>query len=130
MPVRYVRLNTDRIDIHTRLLCQSDMLPDAKQLEAEAIRYARAGVSTIVAEMLPDKVPAAVQKQASDTFSEAYVAHLAGDETMPEHYLDALKEACRRLRPYSWKYAFALKRIGRYMFTDRTPDDNRVTLHF
>ena len=106
------------------------MLPDAKQLEAEAIRYARAGVSTIVAEMLPDKVPADVQKQVNNTFSEAYVAHLAGDETMPGNYLDTLKEACRQLRPYSWKYAFALKRIGRYMFTDRAPGDNRVTLHF
>ena len=130
MPVRYVRLNTDRIDIHTRLLCQNDMLPDAKQLEAEAIRYARAGVSTIVAEMLPDKVPADVQKQVNNTFSEAYVAHLAGDETMPGNYLDTLKEACRQLRPYSWKYAFALKRIGRCMFTDRAPGDYRVTLHF
>ena len=130
MPVRYVRLNTDRIDIHTSLLCQSDMLPDAKQLEAEAIRYARASVNTLIAEMLTDKVPADVQKQVSNTFSEAYVAHLAGDEAISENYLDTLKEACRQLRPYSWKYAFALKRIGRYLFTDQPPGDNRVTLHF
>lgn len=130
MPVRYIRLNHNSIDIHTGLLCQDNTLPDAQQLETEAIRYARSGISTLVTEMLPDKVPADVREQVSKALSDAYVAHLAGDEIMPVHYPDTLKKACRQLRPYSWKYAFALKRIGRYMFTDRAPEDNQVTLHF
>lgn len=130
MPMRYVKLHHHQIDIRTELLCQSDALPGAKQLETEAIRYARTGISTIVAEMLPAKVPADVAKQAGAALAEAYVAHLIGDETMPESYLDTLQKACKRLRPYSWKYAFALKRIGRYMFTDNAPADNRITLHF
>ena len=43
--------------------------------------------------MLPKKVPAMVRQEVANTLAKAYMAHLAGDERMPEDYTAEL-EAC------------------------------------
>ena len=130
LPIRRIRLTDGKMDIRTELIGKCSLLPDASQFELEAIHYAQSGVSTLIEEMLPEKIPSVVRVLVSETVAEAYLAHLAGDESMTESYNEILRKACKQLRPYSWKYAFALKRIGRYLITDTYPKDNQITLPF
>lgn len=46
----------------------------------------------------------------------------------PEDYPAELKRACKSLRHYSWKYAYALDKFGHYLYKDLGVDDNRVTI--
>ena len=80
--------------------------------------------------MLPKKVPATVRQEAANTLAKAYMAHLAGDERMPEDYPAELKRACKSLRRYSWKYAYALDKLGHYLYKDLGVDDNKVTIEW
>ena len=45
--------------------------------------------------MLPKKVPATVRQEVANTLAKAYMAHLAGDERMPEDYTAELKRVCK-----------------------------------
>ena len=45
--------------------------------------------------MLPKKVPATVSQEVANTLAKAYMAHLAGDERMPEDYTAELKRVCK-----------------------------------
>ena len=53
-----------------------------------------------------------------------YVKHL------PEDYPAELKRACKSLRHYSWKYAYALDKLGHYLYKDLGVDDNKVTIEW
>lgn len=128
LPYRLVAFSGQQMHISTRYIHRIPGLPSAEELEARAREFARAGIATLVKEMLPSKVPAEVARQAGEALGDAYVAHLAGDEQMPADYPGVLKAACKQLRPYSWKYAFALKRLGRYLYTDTAPADNTLTI--
>ena len=76
------------------------------------------------------KVPATVRQEVANTLAKAYMAHLAGDERMPEDYPAELKRACKSLRHYSWKYAYALDKLGHYLYKDLGVDDNKVTIEW
>jgi len=131
MPLRFVTLTDNhRLDISTERMCDSGLLKDSEAMEAEALRYAKTGIGSIVRSILPAGVPEDVVAQGCEVLGEAYVAHLAGDESMPEGYLSSLKRACKALRPYSKKYAFVLGRLGRYFHQDDGPADNDVALEF
>lgn len=130
MPVRYVRFTPGQLHIRSAFLSNDENLPHASELEAEAVRYARAGVGTLITDLLPDKVPAAIKQEVGALVGEAYQNHLAGDETLTEDFKKRLKKGSRRLRPYSWKFAFALKRFGHHLCTDTSPEDNQTFLPF
>ena len=80
--------------------------------------------------MLPKKVPATVRQEVANTLAKAYMAHLAGDERMPEDYPAELKRACKSLRHYSWKYAYTLDKLGHYLYKDLGVDDNKVRIEW
>lgn len=128
MPYRLIRFQGKQMHITTKYIRHIAAYPSAEALEKRATDFAEAGIATIVAEMLPKKVPSDVARQGGEALGKAYVAHLAGDECMPADYPALLKAACKRLRPYSWKYAFALKKLGKYFYTDLTPADNELTI--
>ncbi len=128
MPYRLVYFIGKEMEITTGYV---EQIPgrSADELEQRAREYAVSGISTVVKDMLPHKIPDEVVQQAGAALSEAYLAHLKGDEQMPSTYFPILKNACKRLRPYSWKYAFVLNKLGRYLFTDLYPADNNLTIH-
>lgn len=128
-PFRLVTLEGKKLQVTTRHIDRIESpVPEGASLADYARHAAEAGIVTIVSEMLPEKVPTEVARYAGEALGTAYVAHLAGDERMPADYPALLKGACKRLRPYSWKYAFVLKRLGNYFFTDLAPQDNELTI--
>lgn len=128
MPYRLVDFGEGRMKIATRYIQDIPGFTSRDALQEHARKFAETGIATIVRGMLPAKVPEAVVEQAGKELGKAYVAHLAGDERMPDSYPAELKAACQQLRPYSWKHAFALKRLGIYLYKDISPADNELIL--
>ena len=126
LPVRFVCLEGDTLAVRSVRLGDTGRL-DAG-LEPRALAYAEAGIATIVGDIVGDAVPEELVHRAGELVGEAYVAHIAGDERMPEAYAERLKEVCRQVRPYSWKYAFLLEHLARYLSTDAAPQDNEVEI--
>lgn len=127
MPYRLAVFRDGEMRIASERIRQIPGFPEGA-LEAQARHFAETGITTLVGGMLPGKVPAEVSAQAGKVLDEAYTAHLAGDERMSDDYPARLKRACRLLRPYSWKYAFALRKLGKYLSTDLLPADNELTI--
>lgn len=128
MPYRLINFEGNNIKITTRHIDSIPGFTPSTTLADYAQSFAEKGISSIISNMLPKKVPADIATKASKALAKAYVAHLAGDEKMPEGYSDELNAACKQLRHYSWKYAFALKKLGGYMFDDIAPADNNLTI--
>lgn len=127
-PYRLLSFEGRELRITTDYIRQIRGFQTSEELETYARRFAEASIATVVKAMLPRKVPEAVASQAGEALGKAYVAHLGGDERMPIDYPNELKAACKKLRPYSWKYTFALNKIGKYLFTDLFPADNELIL--
>lgn len=130
MPFRMVVLNDDGFSIDSRYVRQLPGMMSESELADKARQYAVSAISAIMNNMLPRKVPAHVRNEVSKVLAEAYMAHLAGDERMPEAYPAELKRACKLLRPYSWKYAYALDRLGHYLYMDLGVDDNKLVMEW
>ena len=126
MPVRFVSWEGDTLSIRSERLGETGRIdPDLERL---AVSYAEAGIAAIVSDIVGETVPVEMVDRAGRLVAEAYVAHICGDERMPEAYAERLKSVCRELRPYSWKYAFLLNRLTRYLYTDLVPQDNCVEI--
>ena len=128
LPFRLITFKGRQMRITTDYIRQIPGIRSMEDLDAQARHFAEAGIATIIKDMLPKKVPDAVAADAGKVLGKAYVAHLAGDERMPANYPAELKAACKRLRPYSWKYAFALGKLGKYFYTDLYPADNKLVI--
>lgn len=124
LPLRRVTLEGSIL--RTTTSCLVDKGTDS--LWNKSLRYAREGISTIVSGIVPDNIPAEVVGQASEVVSEAYLAHVRGDESMPEGFAERLQAAVARLRPYSFKYSFILDRLTRYLCDDDGINDNDAVL--
>lgn len=74
-------------------------LMNDSRLDAKALEYARSVISSVVEEMIPYS------------------------------YMERLDAAARKVRRYSPKYAFILRHIGRYLYTDTGMEDNNATIH-
>ena len=130
MPYRMVTLHDGEASVDTRYVKHLPGIMSESELESKARQYASSSISAIVSGMLPKKVPATVRQEVANTLAKAYMAHLAGDERMPEDYPAELKRACKSLRRYSWKYAYALDKLGHYLYKDLGVDDNKVTIEW
>lgn len=128
MPYRLVDFDGFRIKVSTRYIREiPGFVPSGGMLDY-AHKFAENGITSFVRGMLPEKVPDAVSIEVGKVLGKAYIAHLSGDENMPDSYLSELKSTCKKLRPYSWKYAFALKKLGIYLYEDTAPADNELTI--
>ena len=130
MPYRMVSLRDGEASVDARYVKYLPGMMSESELESKARQYASSSISAIVSGMLPKKVPATVRQEVANTLAKAYMAHLAGDERMPEDYPAELKRACKSLRRYSWKYAYALDKLGHYLYKDLGVDDNKVTIEW
>ncbi len=132
-PYRFVDVDTDKGTLSVRServasltsLCNGD-----ETLEAKSERYARSALSSAMEGMVPGKVPATVKSECTAVLGEAYAMHLAGDERPTAEFSSRLKTAVKHLRHYSWKWAFIMGRIGRYLSTDTGVADNNLTLSY
>lgn len=108
----------------------TSMKGSAETLRHKSESYANFALSGVLESMLPKTVPSDVKNECAQVLGEAYAMHLAGDERPSESFQEKLKAAAKRLRHYSWKWAFILKRIGKHLSTDTGVADNDVTVSY
>ncbi len=132
-PYRLVDIDTDKGTLSVRserVGSLTSLKNTGETLQAKSERYARSALSSAMESMVPAKVPAAVKSECTAVLGEAYAMHLAGDEVPMPDFRARLKTAVKHLRRYSWKWAFILGRIGRYLSTDTGIADNNLTLTY
>ena len=132
-PFRLVDIDTE----HYTLLVHSERIGTLsslngydESLEHKSERYARSALSSVMEGMVPKKVPSTVKSECADALGEAYAMHLAGDEAPTAEFRQRLKTAVKHLRHYSWKWAFIMGHIGKFLSTDTGVNDNNLTLSY
>ncbi len=132
-PYRFVDIDTDKgtLSVRTeRVKSLTSMKGSNETLETKSERFAQSALSSAMEGMVPKKVPEAIKSECAAVLGEAYALHLAGDEQPTADFRNRLKTAVKSLRPYSWKWAFIMGRIGRYLSTDTGVADNTLTLTY
>lgn len=132
-PYRFVDIDTEKGTLSVRtehITALTSMSGSGETLEEKSGRYARSALSSTMEGMVPKKVPASVKSECASVLGEAYAMHLAGDEQLSEEFRGRLKAAVKRLRRYSWKWAFIMGRIGRYLSTDTGVADNTLSVSY
>ena len=84
-----------RMPIRRERLCEEQMRDRRTDKTYDWGIHTSSSISAIVSGMLPKKVPATVRQEVANTLAKAYMAHLAGDERMPEDYTAELKRVCK-----------------------------------
>ena len=84
-----------RMPIRRERLCEEQMRDRRADKTYDWGIHTSSSISAIVSGMLPKKVPATVSQEVANTLAKAYMAHLAGDERMPEDYTAELKRVCK-----------------------------------
>lgn len=128
-PYRLVRLKGDTLSVATRHIDADGLqLPGGTTLQAYGKQFAHSGIFTIVGEMLPSSLPADLRHDVCAVIGDAYVAHLAGDETFGPDSQSHIDAVSARLRKYSWKYNYIFRHVAKYLWSDLSPADNDLTL--
>ena len=102
----------------------------SETLQQKSERFANSALSSVMEHMVPKKVPASVKQECGKVLGEAYAMHLAGDEHPSDDFKVRLKTACKHLKHYSWKWAFIMKKIGKYLSTDTGVADNNLVIYY
>lgn len=127
-PFRLIDVNpsSGTMSIRTNLIDKLGSMDGAPEtLKQKSERFANSALSSVIEQMVPKKVPESVKKECGNVLGEAYAIHLAGDEKPSGDFRQRLKSACKDLRHYSWKWAFIMSKVGKYLSTDTgTPDNN------
>lgn len=108
----------------------ASMKESPETLQQKSERFANSALSSVMEHLVPKKVPASVKQECGKVLGEAYALHLAGDEQPSADFKSRLKTACRHLRHYSWKWAFIMKKIGKYLSTDTGVADNNLQVYY
>lgn len=116
LPVRNIVLDGDSMAITTWHI--SPLMKDSS-LDDKAVHYAREAIASIVRGLTDGALPHDIVEEAAAVAGDAYVAHIRGDESMTEDDMKKLKAAVRKVRKHSFKYAFILDHIVRYLHTDQ-----------
>ena len=132
-PYRLIEVDKSRgtLTVRTeRVSNLGSMKGSGETLQQKSERFANSALSSVMEHMVPKKVPADVKQACGSVLGEAYAMHLAGDEQPSAAFKARLKAATKRLRHYSWKWAFIMKRIGRYLSTDTGLSDNNIVIEY
>ena len=132
-PYRLIEIDTQRgaLSVKTEHVSELGSMKDSQEtLQQKSERFANSALSSVMESMTPKKVPADVKQECGKVLGEAYAMHLAGDERPTADFTARLKTATKHLKRYSWKWAFIMKRIGRYLSTDTGVEDNNITLNY
>lgn len=128
MPYRLINFEEGRMKVSTRYIERIPGFDNAGALREYAAGFAQSGITSIVRGMLPPQMPETVIAQVSKVLEKAYVAHLAGDETLSAADAAALDTASRQMDAFSPQLSAILKKIGTSLHTDTAPTDNEVTI--
>ncbi len=132
-PFRLVDVDTESCTLRVRserIGTLTSLNGSGESLEHKSERYACSALSRVMEGMVPKKVPSAVKSECADALGEAYAMHLAGDEAPTAEFRQRLKTAVKHLRHHSWKWAFIMGHIGKYLSTDTGVSDNNLTISY
>ena len=132
-PYRLIDVDTDKqtLQIRTEKVESLTSMKDNKEtLQQKSERFATSALSGVMETMVPKKVPDEVKKECAQVLGKAYAMHLAGDEHPSGDFKSRLKAAVKRLKPYSWKWAFIMNKIGKYLSTDTGVADNNTSINY
>ena len=132
-PYRLIDVDTDKhiLQIRTEKVESLTSMKDNKEtLQQKSERFATSALSGVMETMVPKKVPDEVKKECAQVLGKAYSMHLAGDEHPSADFKSRLKAAVKRLKPYSWKWAFIMNKIGKHLSTDTGVADNNTSINY
>lgn len=132
-PYRLIDIDTDKqtLQIRTEKVESLTSMKDNKEtLQQKSELFATSALSGVMETMVPKKVPDEVKKECAQVLGKAYAMHLAGDEHPSGDFKSRLKAAVKRLKPYSWKWAFIMNKIGKYLSTDTGVADNNTSINY
>lgn len=132
-PYRIIDVDTDKrtLQIRTEKVESLTSMKDNKEtLQQKSERFATSALSGVMETMVPKKVPDEVKKECAQVLGKAYAMHLAGDEHPSADFKSRLKAAVKRLKPYSWKWAFIMNKIGKHLSTDTGVADNNTSINY
>jgi len=132
-PYRLIDVDTDKgvMQIRSEKVQTLASMHDAPEtLQQKSEHFATSALCSVMETMVPQKVPADVKKNCAQVLGEAYAMHLAGDEHPSASFKQQLKSAVKQLKHYSWKWAFIMQRIGKYLSTDTGESDNQTTIKY
>lgn len=132
-PYRLIDVDTDKrtLQIRTEKVESLTSMKDSKEtLQQKSERFATSALSGVMETMVPKKVPDEVKKECAQVLGKAYAMHLAGDEHPSADFKSRLKAAVKRLKPYSWKWAFIMNKIGKHLSTDTGVADNNTSINY
>ena len=132
-PYRLIDVDTDKqtLQIRTEKVESLTSMKDNKEtLQQKSERFATSALSVFMETMVPKKVPDEVKKECAQVLGKAYAMHLAGDEHPSADFKSRLKAAVKRLKPYSWKWAFIMNKIGKHLSTDTGVADNNTSINY
>lgn len=132
-PYRLIDVDTDKqtLQIRTEKVESLTSMKDNKEtLQQKSERFATSALSGVMETMVPKKVPDEVKKECAQVLGKAYAMHLAGDEHPSADFKSRLKAAVKRLKPYSWKWAFIMNQIGKHLSTDTGVADNNTSINY
>lgn len=128
-PYRLVRLSGNTLTVRTKHLDGTGLnLPLGMTLQQYGAQFAHSGLRTIIGAMLPAKIPAELNHDICDAIADAYVAHLAGDESFTPAAQESIDAVSARLKKYSWKYNYIFRHVAKNLWTDLEPQDNDITI--
>ena len=126
-----VDVNKGTLSVRTEQVKELTSMKDSSEtLRQKSERFANSALSSVMEHLVPKKVPADVKQECGKVLGEAYTMHLAGDEHPTDDFKSRLKTTTKRLKHYSWKWAFIMKKIGKYLSTDTGVADNNVTISY
>lgn len=132
-PYRLIEVdgNKGTLSVRTEQVRELTSMKDSVEtLQQKSERFANSALSSVMEHLVPKKVPADVKQECGKVLGEAYAMHLAGDEHPTDDFKSRLKTATKHLKHYSWKWAFIMKKIGKYLSTDTGVADNNVTIFY
>lgn len=132
-PYRLIEVDEDKgtLRVRTGQIKELTFMKNSTEtLQQKSERFANSALSSVMEHLVPKKVPMDVKQECGKVLGEAYAMHLAGDEHPTDGFKSRLKTAAKHLKHYSWKWAFIMKKIGKYLSTDTGVADNQVVIYY
>lgn len=132
-PYRLIDVDTNKQTLQIRsenIESLTSMKDNKETLQQKSERFATSALSGVIETMVPKKVPSEIKKECAQVLGEAYAMHLAGDEYPTADFKSRLKVAVKRLKHYSWKWAFIMNKIGKHLSTDTGVADNNTSIYY
>lgn len=132
-PYRLIEVDEDKgtLRVRTGQIKELTFMKNSTEtLQQKSECFANSALSSVMEHLVPKKVPMDVKQECGKVLGEAYAMHLAGDEHPTDGFKSRLKTAAKHLKHYSWKWAFIMKKIGKYLSTDTGVADNQVVIYY